>query len=66
MLRGTAMGYTSVIGRFGSIMIGMIGLSSLEWLDGNGLYLIFVSLSLISALFMFKMPYDTLGRALDQ
>jgi len=59
------MGVCAVVGRFGSVCFGFVGMSALYWLDGNGLYAIFISLGLISALAMFRMPYCTLGRAMD-
>lgn len=59
------MGVCAVVGRVGSILIGSIGISSMYWFGGNGLYLILTVLSLVSAFAVFRMPYCTLGRPLD-
>ncbi len=65
LVRGKAMGIFSLSGRIGTTTLGFLGVNSLYWFDGNGLYLIFLLLSLISSLSLYKMPYCTLGRALD-
>lgn len=59
------MGVFSLAGRIATTTLGFLGVSALYWFDGNGLYLIFMFLSLISTFLVFKMPYCTLGRALD-
>jgi hypothetical protein len=59
------MGVCAVIGRFGSVCIGFVGLNALYWWNGNGLYLIFAGMGIISAFAVYKMPYCTLGRAMD-
>lgn len=59
------MGVCAVFGRLGSVCFGFVGINAMYWLDGNGLYLIFVLLGLISSIAMFRMPYCTLGRAID-
>lgn len=59
------MGVFSLAGRIATTALGFLGVNALYWLDGNGLYLIFVILSLVSTFLVFKMPYCTLGRPLD-
>jgi hypothetical protein len=59
------MGLFSLIGRIATTVLGFVGVMALYWLDGKGLYVIFLILSLASSLFMYKMPYCTLGRPLD-
>ena len=66
MLRSTAMGIFSLCGRLATTLLGMIGISALEWFNGMGLYYIFIFLSLGTALLIYQMPYCTLGRKLDQ
>ena len=65
LLRSKALGTCSLVGRIGIIFLGTIGVYALQWLDGKGLYLIFLILSSASYLCMTLMPYDTLGRELD-
>jgi hypothetical protein len=65
LIRSKGMGVCAVIGRFGSVCIGFVGLNALYWLNGSGLYFIFASIGLVSALAIYKMPYCTLGRPLD-
>jgi hypothetical protein len=59
------MGVCAVVGRIGSISLGFIGLNSLYWLNGSGLYVIFMVIGILSAICIYKMPYCTLGKALD-
>ena len=65
LLRGKAMGVMSAFGRIGTMALGIAGVSALYWFDGNGLYILFLILSSLSALMIYKMPFDTLGRPLD-
>jgi hypothetical protein len=50
------MGIISVIGRIGTLFVGIIGVPALQWMDGRALYLIFAVLSLISYVCMILMP----------
>lgn len=59
------MGFFSVCGRLATTILGMTGASALLWWNGQGLYIIFLILSFSSAICVTKMPYCTLGRALD-
>lgn len=59
------MGIFSVAGRIATTALGFVGVNALEWWDENGLYFIFLILSLLSTSLVFKMPYCTLGRPLD-
>ena len=59
------MGLCSVSARLSTALMGIIGISSLTWLGGDGLYFIFALLSAITAILIYKMPYCTLGRELD-
>jgi hypothetical protein len=59
------MGIFSVCGRVATTFLGIIGISALEWAGGKGLYYIFILLSLFTSLFIYQMPYCTLGRKLD-
>lgn len=59
------MGFFSVCGRLATTILGMTGASALLWLNGQGLYIIFLILSLSSGISVSKMPYCTLGRPLD-
>jgi len=64
-MRGKAMGFFSIWCRIATIILGIIGASSLLWLSGYGLYLICFSLSLLTAFSMSQMPYCTLGRPME-
>lgn len=59
------MGIFSVCGRVATTILGMIGISALDWLNGKGLYFIFVLISFLAAGLVYRMPYCTLGRRLD-
>ncbi len=59
------MGVCAVVGRLGSVCLGVVGLNALYWFNGNGLYMIFALLATISAVAVYKMPYCTLGRTMD-
>jgi MFS family permease len=65
LVRGRAMGVFSLAGRIGTALLGFLGVNALYWMDGNGLYFIFMCLCLFSAFSVVKMPYCTLGRPLD-
>jgi len=65
LVRGKAMGVFSLAGRIATTALGFVGVNALYWLNGNGLYFIFMILSLFSTFLVFKMPYCTLGRPLD-
>jgi hypothetical protein len=51
--------------RIATTILGIVGVSSLNWMNGNGLYFIFILLALISGYGAYNMPYCTLGRSLD-
>ena len=59
------MGIFSLIGRIATTLLGFVGVMALDWIDGKGLYIILFFLSFFSSIFMYKMPYCTLGRPLD-
>ncbi len=65
LIRSKGVGLCSIVGRISTLLIGFVGLNSLEWLDGNGFYMIITVLAFISFLAVTLMPYDTLGRPLD-
>jgi hypothetical protein len=64
-MRGTAMGFFSIWCRIATIILGLTGASSLDWLDGYGFYLICLFLSAITAFGVSQMPYCTLGRSME-
>ena len=49
-------------GRVGTILLGFLGINALYWVNGNGLYIIFTLLSLISGYMIVKLPFDNLNR----
>lgn len=65
MIRSQAMGLFSLCGRIATTFLGIIGMSALEWAHGKGLYYIFLFLTICSGIFIYQMPYCTLGRKLD-
>lgn len=65
LLRGKAMGIFNVSGRMAIAILGFLGVSALYWFDGKGLYLLFTLLSFSSCVFVYNMPFCTLGRHLD-
>lgn len=65
LIRGRAMGVFSLAGRIATALLGFLGVNALYWMDGNGLYFIFMCLCLFSAFSVTRMPYCTLGRPLD-
>ena len=62
MLRGKAMGICSFAGRIATTFLGVVGVSSLEWFGGDGLYFIFILFSGVGSLCAFTMPFCTLNR----
>jgi len=64
-MRGKAMGFFSIWCRIATIVLGLTGASSLNWLNGQGLYLICFFLSLLTAFGVSRMPYCTLGRPME-
>ena len=65
LIRSKGMGVCAVVGRFGSVCLGFVGLNALYWFDGNGLYFIFIGMGIVSAFAIYKMPFCTVGRPLD-
>jgi hypothetical protein len=65
LVRGKAMGMFSLAGRIATTILGFLGVAALYWMNGNGLYLIFFVLCMLSSALIFRMPYCTLGRPLD-
>lgn len=59
------MGITSCIGRIGTAFLGVVGVSALEWYNGNGLYFMFIGLCSVASFLVYKIPYDTLNRPMD-
>ena len=64
-IRSTAMGTFSICGRIATIIMGIIGISALDWAGGLGLYIIFIMMCLCTSVLLYRLPYDTLGRKLD-
>ena len=60
------MSFITLIGRISTISVGFIGLSSLNWLGGHGLYIILMVMSLIILLCTQRVEKETLGRAMDK
>jgi hypothetical protein len=59
MIRGKALGICSLSGRIATTFLGVVGVYAIKWFDGNGLYLIFIFLSLVSGYASYTMPYCT-------
>lgn len=59
------MAIFSLSARISTAVMGSIGISSLEWFGGKGLYVILAFLSGLACFLVNKMPYCTLGRDLD-
>jgi len=51
-----------MVGRIAIILLGVAGISSLGWFGGNGLYVIFVVLSVAAGYGGQTMPYCTHNR----
>ena len=49
-IKNTGMRVLSVCGRLGIIVMGVIGMSALDWADGMGLYIIFIWMSLVGGM----------------
>jgi len=62
MIRGKALGICSMSGRIATTLLGIVGVYAMKWADGNGLYLIFITLSAISGYGAYTMPYCTGNR----
>ena len=62
MLRGMGLSVCSVSGKIAATLMGVIGIYSLKWFGGNGLYFIFMLLSGFSSYTAFTMPYCTNNR----
>lgn len=60
MLRGKALGICSLAGRLATVVLGMTGVSALQWFGGDGLYWLFVVLGGLAAVGAYNMPYCTL------
>ena len=60
--RAKAMGICPLSGRIGVITMGFVGVYAIDWLNGNGLYLIFIFLSGFSSYAAFTMPFCTTNR----
>ena len=65
MIRGKAMGIMSACGRVGIMLMGFIGVYAMNWFGGNGLYLIFILLSLMAGYGGYTMPYCTVNRPIS-
>jgi hypothetical protein len=59
------MGIFSLSGRIATTTLGFLGVNALNWFNGNGLYVLFLVLGCVSSALIHRMPYCTLGRALD-
>ena len=64
-MRRRSKGIFLAAGRVGTVLLGLIGLYALDCLNGDGLYLIFAFLSLISGYLIVKLPFDNLNRLSD-
>ena len=60
--RAKAMAVGSLSGRFGVILLGMIGVHAINWFNGNGLYILFVVASGLCSIAAATMPYCTLNK----
>lgn len=49
-------------GRIATTFLGIVGVSALNWFGGYGLYVIFITLCLISGYGAYTMPYCTGNR----
>lgn len=52
-----AIGICYMLRRFSPVVLGIIGVAALQWLDGNGLYLVFVMFSAFSWYATYTMPF---------
>jgi hypothetical protein len=59
------MGICSLSGRFGVIAMGLIGVHAISWLNGNGLYVLFVGLSGLASIAAATMPYCTINKLVN-
>jgi len=59
------MGVCSGVGRVATTFLGVVGISSLSWFGGNGLYFLFILLSLGAAYSGQTMPFCTLSRPIE-
>ncbi len=64
-MRRRSKGIFLAAGRVGTILLGLIGLYAYNCLNGDGLYLIFAFLSVISGYLIFNLPFDNLNRISD-
>lgn len=60
MVRSKAMTTCSILGKTSVVFIGLIGVKALHWMDGTGLFLIFVLLSAVGTYCAVTMPQKKL------
>lgn len=65
MIRGKALGICSMSGRIASMFLGILGVAAMNSFDGNGLYILFMVLSLVSGYGAYTMPYCTNNRMIQ-
>lgn len=56
LLRSKALTTCSILGKISIIVVGLVGTKALNWLDGNGFYLIFLVLSATAAYSAWTIP----------
>ena len=59
MLRGKAQSVSTLLGRSSVIFLGVIGLPATQWLNGNGIYVIFGGLSFLALICVYTLPQRT-------
>ena len=65
MIRGKGLGICSLSGRLATMILGMLGIADMNSFNGNGLYLLFMLLALISGYGAYTMPYCTNNRMIS-
>ena len=65
MIRGKALGLFSACGRVAIMLMGFVGIKSIGWFGGNGLYLIFMVISGFASYAGYTMPYCTGNRPIE-
>ena len=59
------MSTLSMSGRISTVILGIVGISAMKWLDGNGLYAIFFFLTILCIYLVWKTDKETLGESID-
>ena len=56
MIRSKALAVCAMLGRVSTVLLGVVGVSAIGWMNGHGLYLLFLLMAAAGSQAAFTMP----------